>query len=115
MSRKRKYATEAERKAANKARWAAERHRDRDRINERKRARYAASVRGPRGAYGVLHAFTEEPPLIVPREVLMERDFRLELKSLLSASSTHFGDPPTVYSACYPRKAIEQQRAFAGE
>lgn len=50
-----------------------------------------------------------------PPEVLMEREFRVELltSSTHSACARLMGDPPIEYSAAYPEHAYRQQRLFA--
>ena len=82
---------------------------NRARLNADRREKRGAPIRG---RYQIIHD-VQETPVRPPPEVLMERDYRAELMKYLSPSSVHFGDPPTIYAACYPGKAIKQQLAFA--
>ncbi len=90
------------RKAQN--RESRERRRARDRLEEQQ----ARKVRG----YFVFHA-PEDAPVRPPIELLLERDYRVELLGSLSLSAVISGDPPPSYSANYYNHAWRIQRRFA--
>ncbi len=80
------------------------RRRERDKLEQE-------SERKVRG-YFVFHA-PEDAPVRPPIELLLERDYRLELLGSVSLSAMIGGDPPPSYSANYYNHAWRIQRRFA--
>ncbi len=111
MSQK-KYFTHEEKLAAARIRKNEQNARNRVKINAYARAARARRLGRPVRSYDVVHQI-QEVSIRPPTELLMERDFRIELNDGRSFSSQIMGDPPRSYSARYYQQAWTNQQAFA--
>ena len=102
MPAKKKYFTDEERSAARRARDKG--------YKAKKYWAQQLIMAGPDGRVKLQEEACEPRP---PPELIMERDFRFELISLMSSGEQISSIPPNAYSSAYYAKAWKFQRDFA--